>query len=131
EGKQSVVVYIRLLGKDCVPNTLFSHLHSTTDNLIASTISNTMKFTTLVGIFAALVATSSASTLATGNYCCTHGANTDPSTGRAAYCCQNGSNPNVGSSCDHNHGYPVGRQNVVLSSARCGPGGNGYVGEQH
>ncbi|EMD87997.1 hypothetical protein COCHEDRAFT_1227255 [Bipolaris maydis C5] len=86
-----------------------------------------MKLTSLIGIFATLVATSSA----TGNYCCTSAVNTDPSTGRAAYCCQNGSNPNIGDGCDRNHDYPVGRQNVLLSSAHCGPGGSGNVGEQH
>ncbi|XP_014551937.1 hypothetical protein COCVIDRAFT_19890 [Bipolaris victoriae FI3] len=75
--------------------------------------------------------TSSASAPVTGSYCCTSGANTDPSTGRAAYCCQSGSNPNIGSGCDHNHNYPVGHHDVALSSGGCGPDGNGFVGEQY
>ncbi|KAF5846232.1 hypothetical protein GGP41_003623, partial [Bipolaris sorokiniana] len=130
EGKQSAVVSIRLQDKS-YQVSFSSHIHSTTDNLITSTTSNAMKFTSLVGIFAMLVPTSSASAFVTGDYCCTQGVNTDPSTGRAAYCCQSDFSPNIGSGCDHNHNYPIGRQKVALSSAKCGPDGIGYVGEQH
>ncbi|EUC29596.1 hypothetical protein COCCADRAFT_29349 [Bipolaris zeicola 26-R-13] len=112
-------------------STISPHIRSTTDSLIASNIFNAMKLTSFVGIFATFVVTSSASAPVTGSYCCTSGANTDPSTGRAAYCCQSGSNPNIGSGCDYNHNYPVGHHDVALSSGGCGPDGNGFVGEQY